>query len=902
MGEEINRPDPDQLLLQVEQMEETGTGKLKVFFGYAAGVGKTYAMLKAAKKQSALGKQVVLGYIEPHVRPDTLALIEGFESIPTKKLHYKNMQLEEFDLDAALALSPDMILVDELAHTNVIGSRNKKRYQDIEELLRAGIDVFTTVNVQHLESLNDIIEEISQIRVQETVPDSFLSHAEIKLIDIEPEELLSRLKEGKIYRPERARKAMNHFFIKENLKLLREIAIRKAADHISMDNRIEDVHKEKRVHVRLLTCIHNLHHQGAEKCIRWTARLANAFHGEWVVLSVEKSDEESTEEEQNKLKENMALAERLGAEVVTLVGDHPIEVITQYAKLTSVTDIIVGKYRHRFGHFKWLKSDIEDELMKRLNHVELHIIPLAEKEPHRQKGKASLRQLIPKKISVMDLLKTVGLLVGATLLSEVVTYLGIGDQNVIIVYLLFVVMISRLTTGYFYGILGSGISVILFNWFFVEPLNSLTVYKPGYPITLLIMLIGALFTSNMMIRLKNQARDSIEKEHQMEVLYDLNKSLLSTRNLTKIVQLTNAYLVQAIERSVIFYTEKPHAHQTLHILTYQNKEDYQALASGDEQGVANWVFNNHKIAGFGTDTLMGAKGHYFPVISQGNVLAVIGILVDKKHPLTYEQQNFLKMLTSQLSLALERQRLAAEQQQIMVENEKEKMRGNLLRAISHDLRTPLTGILGASSVLLEDDQQLPSELKKSLLTDMKEDAEWLIRMVENLLSVTRIDEGTMKVKKTPEAVEEVVGAAVGKIRKRFKGQDLVVKVPDDLLLIPMDGTLIEQVLINLIENAIKHARSKEPVMITVKKKPDFAIFEVSDDGIGITKERVPVLFQQLGEARDDVPIDSSRGMGIGLSICKTIVTAHGGTIEAVNKAQGGAVFRFSLPIKEGVSK
>lgn len=896
MQEEDIRPDPDQLLLQVGQDEETTMGKLRVFFGYAAGVGKTYGMLKEAIEQQETGKVVLAGYVEPHARPETMALLDHLNQLPSKKIPYKNMMLEEFDLDEALRLQPEIILVDELAHTNALGSRNKKRYQDIEELLQAGIDVYTTVNVQHIESLNDIVEDITHVRVHETVPDSFFDEALIKLIDVEPDELLGRLKEGKIYRPEHAKKAMNHFFTKENLKLLREIAIRRAADHIGMDNRIEEAYTEKRAHVKLLTCIDSEHQTGAEKCIRWTARLANAFRAEWVVLHVDESgDNEKSEAELALLKRNNELAERLGAEVVTLSGHNPVTTIAQYAKLTGVTDIIIGKHRRKLDYQRLLKDDIEDRLIKHLSNVELHIVPFIEKYPRIKNRFFSKERLIPKNLTIADSLKTMMLLLMATLLSEIFSFLGIGDQNVIVVYLLFILIISQVTTGYFYGVLSSIISVIFFNWFFVDPLFSLTVYKAGYPITLLIMLMVALFTSNMMIRVKSQARESIKKEHQMGVLYDFNKKLLATRNLNGIINLTNDYLVSTMNHSVIFYTEQGKNLLNHKALAFENKQDIEVLTGSDEEAVANWVFNNQKVAGYGTDTLMGAKGFYLPVLSQGRVLAVIGVLLSKENPLTHENLNFLKLIASQLSLALERQYLVTEQQQIMLETEKEKMRSNLLRAISHDLRTPLTGILGASSAILENKDKFDEELKLSLIKDIKEDSEWLIRMVENLLSVTRIDEGTMKVKKMPEAVEEIVAGAVRRIRKRFKEQELIVKVPDEFLLVPMDGTLIEQVLINLMENAIKHSGSKGAISVIVKRNRNKAIFEVTDNGIGIPEKKLASLFDQFGK-ESDTPIDATRGMGIGLSICKTIVAAHSGTIEVTNKQQGGAVFRFTLPI------
>lgn len=888
------RPDPDSLVLKYQQAKESGSGSLKVFFGYAAGVGKTYAMLRAAIEQQAAGVDVLVGYVEPHPRPETAELLEGLPTLATKKMTYRQLELAEFDIDRALALRPELILVDELAHTNVTGSRNRKRYQDIQELLRAGIDVYTTVNVQHLESLNDIVADITGIQVNETVPDSILESALIKLIDVEPAELLSRLEAGKIYQPGNAERALNHFFTTENLSLLREIAIRKAADHISLDNQFDSLTSKKKVQGKLLVYLDHKTQVGAEKCLRWTARLAAAFRVEWVVLFIQSEDEEGTES-QAEMQQQLDLAEKLGSEVVVLNGDDKVATLIHYARITGVTDIVIGKNRQRPIGWQFIHQEIEDVLINELSDVEIHMIPYVAEPKKQQRLSRANKWFKQKELTSSDLLKTVGLILIATILSEFFLFLGMGDQNVIIVYLFVVLIISRVTEGYIYGVLASIASVLLFNWFFVTPLYSLTVYKPGYPITLVIMLGVALITSNMMMRVKKQALESIEKEHQMEIVYELNQGLLSTESTSDIMGLTNQYLAKTLERSIIFYTEQPNYQQA----TYQ-VEDYAGasdlLTLEDEQAVANWVFNNSQPAGHGSDTLMGAAGYYLPVLAKGNVLGVIGVLCQKEAPLTHENHNFLKLISSQISLALERQLLLDEQQQILVENEKEKMRGNLLRAISHDLRTPLTGILGASSALIDHKDKLAPALELQLLTDIKEDSEWLIRMVENLLSVTRIDEGTMRVKKRPEAVEEVVGAAINRIRKRFKQQEIDVNVPESLIMLPMDGKLIEQVLINLLENAIKHSGTTAPIKVEVTADSELVQFSVSDQGKGLAMGPQEQVFNSANEQQ--IPSDSRRGLGIGLSICRTIVAAHDGVIEGRNTPQGGAEFIFTLPLKE----
>lgn len=890
-----DRPDPDALLAGLAQDASGKTGRLKIFFGYAAGVGKTYAMLDEARELLKCGVDVVIGYIEPHTRPETSILAEGLPRIPPKVIPYRNMTLREFDLDAALSRKPQLILVDELAHTNAEGVRNRKRYQDVEELLNAGIDVFTTVNVQHIESLNDIVENITKVRVQETVPDAIFERADkIKLVDVEPDELLRRFEEGKVYRPDQAERARRNFFVVENLRLLREIALRKAADRIGYDNQAERHTAEKMASTRFLVCIGPS--PSSARCIRWAARAAEAFHAQWSALYVETQDSEYlTKSQQMILRANFDLAAKLGAEIVTLSGTDIAVSVAEYAHLTGITNIVVGKSRSRSIFQKLFQADFEDRLIGLIPNVEVHIVPdvptrrpLTETETRTQRGRLH--------ISSEDTMKSLAILLVATLLSLMLRRLHIGDQNIIMVYILSVLMISRSTRGYLYGVVSSILSVLLFNFLFVEPLYTFTALQPGYSVTFLIMLFVALITSALTIRIKAEARLAVQKERRTEVLYEINKRLLSTRGLENIVELTNSTLVTLFDRSVIFYTQIPEPGTNGYVMSAPDDVDEAVLHSPDEIAVAHWVFVNQKRAGSGTDTLMGASSFYMPLISQGRVLAVWGISC-KKQELDHNNRLFLRMIASQVVMALERQRLSDEQRTILVESEREKMRGNLLRAISHDIRTPLAGISGASAAILENKDALSAETKEKLIANIQDESQWLIRMVENLLSVTRLDEDASNLKKMPEAAEEVVADAVGRIRKRFPTRNIKVTVPDDYLEVPMDGTLIAQVLINLLENAAKFSPEDMPVEVTLQKEGGNAVFEVADHGKGVPPEELQQLFSGM-RSHSEPSADSSRGMGIGLSICKTIVAAHGGQIGVENRISGGAVFRFTLPLGE----
>ncbi|MGB7595610.1 MAG: sensor histidine kinase KdpD [Erysipelotrichaceae bacterium] len=896
MSASEQRPNPDELLHKIKASEKSNTGKLKIFLGYSAGVGKTYAMLDDAKEQLKSGIDVMVGYVEPHTRPETLRLLEGLPVIEPQTIQYKNMTLKEFDLEAALLRKPHLILVDELAHSNAYGVRNKKRYQDVEELLNAGIDVFTTVNVQHIESLNDIIENITKIPVRETIPDYMFDHADkVMLVDVDPEELLSRFKEGKIYRPERAVTAMQNFFTLDNLRLLREIALRKTTDIISQENLSELSTSDKKINTRFLVCVGPS--PSSAKCIRWTARTADAFHAPWTALYVEtpKSSNFSDAYVKN-IRDNLDLAARLGGQQITLNEYDVAATIAEYAKLLSITNIVVGKSRNKRTLRTYFKPNFEDILITLLPSTEIHII--SDNDAAKNQKMADLRDIKRNLVfSWTDTAKMLLIWISATIISLGLRSFGIGEQNVIMVYILSVLIISRITSGFIYGVTASLLSVLTFNFLFVEPYFTFDASQPGYPLTFLIMLVVAIITSTMMIRIKTQAGFAVAKERKTELLYEINKKLLVTRGLENIIELTNQYIMTICSRSVIFYSEDPILGKPGTYQPFASDADASFMLNADEQAVAHWVFVNKKRAGAGTDTLMGAGAFYMPILSQGNVLGVIGISCINSTTINHEMRSFLRMIASLVAMALERQALSDEQRKIVVESEKEATRSNLLRAISHDLRTPLTAILGASSAVLEN-KNMDGQTKDKLIAGVKDNAQWLIRMVENLLFVTRINDAALKINKTPEAVEEVVAEAVSRVRNQFPSAAIQVKVPDELMLVPMDATLIEQVIINLLENAIKHSSSVLPIEVQVSLDETDAIFEIRDSGEGIPEDELPYLFEGYITNKKKSP-DSSRGMGIGLSICKSIMNAHNGKIEVENRPEGGALFRFMLPLNGG---
>lgn len=886
-------PDNHETAAASAAGREPHRGRLKIFFSYAPGAGKAYRMLEDAQEQLRAGADVLIGYLEPHTRPETIRLLSGLPLLPLRLLPGRSPAFREFDLDGALIRHPQIILVAGLARRNADGMRNRMRYQDVEELLNAGIDVYTTLNVEHIESLNDVVQGITGTAEPETVPDAVFDRADrVVVVDIEPEDLLSRYRQMARNGGDGGASAPP-LLSAESLRLLREVALRKAADRISRLEKSQQYPAPPAGGNRFLVCIGPS--PSSARCIRWTARTAGAFHAPWAAVYVETRDRSSlTDGELRGIRNNMELVERMGAECVTLNGEDIASVVAEYARLSGATNIVVGKSRNKKSLRTLFDIDFEDKLIALLPGAEVHMIPDSVIQPfyHRSRRLPRPRDL---HLSWKDTLKTLGMLGLATLASFFLWSWESGDRNVVVIYILSVLIISRITSGYFYGIAASVLGVLAANFFFSYPQFTPDFLRTRYPITFVIMLLVALITSALTARIKTQAKLSVEREWRTEVLYEINRSLLVTEGLDNIAKLANNYLSKLFGRSAIFYTREPDPAFPGLFLQAPEEPDASVLLSPEECAVARWAFINQKNAGAGTDTLSGAAAFYMPVRAQGHVVGVLGLSC-RRGPLKQENRLFLGMIASQVAMALERQHLSDEQRQILVESEKEKMRSNLLRAISHDLRTPLTGILGASSAILESGDMLDKATHDKLVANIREDSQWLIRMVENLLSVTRISDGAMKVEKRLEMAEEIVAEAVSRIRSRFPGQKISVRVPDEPLMVPMDGTLIEQVVINLLENAAKHSVGGSPIEVEVSTDGRAASFEVTDHGSGIAEQEFPYLFESY-VPNGKRSSDSTRGMGIGLSICMSIVKAHHGKMEAANRESGGAVFRFTLPLE-----
>lgn len=891
------RPNPDTLLRQVvREQEEKARGRLKIFFGYAAGVGKTFAMLEAAHTALAAGVDVVVGYIEPHVRPQTLALLDGLEVLPPALVQYKDIVLKEFDIDLGIKRAPQIILVDELAHTNAEGCRHAKRFQDIEELLKSGIDVYTTVNVQHIESLNDIVASITGVMVRERIPDSvFDSASQVELVDIEPDDLIARLSEGKIYKEGQAQRALGNFFTKENLASLREIALRRTADRV---NRVAGKNKPVSQKADFFTGEHILiclsPSPSNAKVIRAAARMADAFHASFTALFVETPNtRDLSGDNRKRLRENLKLSEQLGARVATVYGEDVPYQIAEYAKVSGISKIVIGRSNNRKTLF-FRKQNFIDRLTNLAPNLDIYVIP-DNRAPYTPEAKRSLHAPV---FSALDSMKTLGVLAACTAIGVWFNSLGFSEANIITVYILGVLLTAFITEGKVYSILSSIIGVLTFNFFFTFPYFTFQALDPGYPVTFLVMFLASFFTSTLTKRAKLQAREASVKAYRTQVLLETSQKLQRAKSTGEIITETAGQMVLLLERDVVFYPVEGGELAAPRLFSREG----QSAAGGayltlDERAVAQWVYKNNKHAGATTDTLPGVKFLYMAVRTEDTVLAVVGIAMKHSPPLESFEKNLLLAMFSQCALALGREFATETKNQIAMQAKQEQLRANLLRAISHDLRTPLTSISGNAGMLTKYADELPAEKRERLYMDIYDDSMWLINLVENLLSVTRIENGTLNIKMQPELVSEVIDEALCHINRKSSEHTIEVAQSDDLLLAYMDARLIVQVIINIVDNAIKYTRPDSHIVITAKAAGAEAEIFIADDGDGIPDDAKEKLFEMFFTA-DKGTGDARRGLGLGLSLCKSIVEAHGGSIRVYDNKPHGTQFRFTLKSRE----
>lgn len=870
---------------------DTTKGKLKIFFGYAAGVGKTYAMLQAAHQAKGRGVDVVAGYIESHARPQTAALTAGLEQLPAKEVFHGGTMFREFDLDAALSRKPQLILVDEFAHTNAEGSRHAKRYQDVKELLSAGIDVYTTVNVQHIESLNDMVASITGILVRERIPDSVFDQADqVELVDIEPAELLERMTVGNICQESWTERAAARFFTVENLTALHEIALRRCADRVNLlteSARIRsrsDYHTEEHILVCLSSSPSNA------KIIRTAARMAQAFKGRFTALFVETPGTAAmSDEDKKRLRENMRLARQLGAAIETVHGEDVSYQIAEFARLSGISKIVIGRSTAaRKGIFS--KPTLTDRLIAAAPNLDIHVIPEAVTWEY-----CPVRRRIPETIPARDIEKSIFVLLAATLIGYAFYAFGFTEANIVAIYIFGVLVTSIITTSRLCGLFTSVVSVMVFNFFFTVPRFTFHFNDQDYPVTFTIMFMVAFLTGSLATRLKENARQSARAAFRTKILLETNQLLQKEEDENAILRVTAGQLTKLLKKDLVIY---PSDGKNL-----GDPEVYRAAEGGqtdlpaeNEKAVAEWVLRNNQRAGATTDTLADAKCLYLAIRQNSRVYGVVGICMEEIPPDSFENSVMLSVL-GECALALENMKNANEKEEAAVMAKNEQLRANLLRTISHDLRTPLTSICGSAENLLVNYQKMDGAMREQTFTDIYDDSMWLINLVENLLAVTRMEGGEMNLSRSVELMDEVVTEALRHISRKSSEHTVRVHPASELLLANMDAKLIVQVIINLVDNAVKYTPAGSVIEIRMEKRGKWIAVAVSDNGPGIPDEQKPHVFEMFYSGVNRIA-DSRRSLGLGLFLCKSIITVHGGQIEVADNQPAGTVFTFTLPAGE----
>src|SRR6266404_4268891 len=874
------RPDPDELLVRVREQEARRTrGKLKVFFGAAAGVGKTYAMLEAARSQRAGGVDVVAGVVETHHRAETEALLAGLEILPRRRVEYRGSTLEEFDLDAALARRPAVLLVDELAHTNAPESRHPKRYQDVLELLDAGLNVYTTLNVQHLESLNDLVAKITGVVVRETVPDSMLDQADdVELVDLPAEDLRRRLKEGKVYVPEQAAEAAEHFFREGNLIALRELALRHTAERV--DAKMQRYRREHAIDTvwpvteRVMVCVGPS--PAGARLVRAGHRLAAQLAAPWVVAYVETAAQRSLgAEDRARVAQTLRLAESLGAETVTLTGTRMSDEILAYARSRNVSKIVIGNPTRGFWQRVFLGS-IVDTLVRGSGEIDIYVIS-GDGTPTptpRTRTRPRAGRPLPYAAAI------------ATLLAWLM-FPRFELSNIVMVYLLGVVVVA-MRFGRAASVLASLLSVAAFDFFFVPPYFTFAVSDSQYLVTFLVMFVVALVISGLTVRTRDQAEAARTQERRTAALFSLSRELAAAREIAPLLEAAVRHLSEVFGARIVILL--PDATGRLEQRAGQ-LAPFNMDAS--DLAVAQWGFEHRAAAGSGTDNVPGAQMRFEPLTSSRGVVGVVGMRPAEPHAFDVpEQEHLLETFVSQVAVAVDRALLADEAQAAQVRVEAERVRNALLSAVSHDLRTPLTAITGAASAALEGEARIDAVTRRELLESIRDEAERLNRLVNNLLDVTRLESGSLRLRREWIPVEELVGVALARLAAPLRERKVTTRLPEDLPPVHVDGLLVEQVFINLIENATKHTPAGQPIDVEARREGNEVVVEIADRGPGLPAGEEQKIFDKF------YGVGAAGGAGLGLTICRAIVEAHGGRIGGQPRPGGGAIFRFSLPAGE----
>ncbi|SAK48862.1 two-component system, sensor kinase protein KdpD [Caballeronia hypogeia] len=903
------RPTPEELLDKLHREEEKRQrGKLKIFFGASAGVGKTYAMLQAARRRSDEDVETAIGVVETHGRKETLALLEGLEILPPARIEYRNRLLAEFDLDAALQRKPQLIVIDELAHSNVQGSRHMKRWQDVQELLDAGIDVYTTVNVQHLESLNDIVGRITGIRVWETVPDRIFDLAdEVTLVDLPPEELLDRLREGKVYLPQQAEHAVRNFFRKGNLIALRELALRRTADRVDAQMREyradQSIERIWRARERLIACIG----PGPESAtlVRAAARLAAALKADWLAVYVETPKLQCLSDDiRKRTLDALKLASELGAETVTLDGADAAATLIDYAHVRNVSKLVAGA-TPGIGWRRLIERPVSERIIRQGSDIDVTLVATGTRDAARRTladAFGTWRDGVHS--SPRAYLQALAIGAGITLVADMLAAHRFAITNLVMLYLLGVIFAAvRLGRGP--GVMLSFLSVAAFDFFFVPPELSFSVTDTQYLLTFVVMLLTSLTISHLTSSLRREARIASQRERRTGAMYAMTKELAAALMTEQIIEIGTRHVAEIFQAKVAMLL--PDAAEKVRQKVGEPNPDTTLDAARLDLDIAQWVYDQQKPAGRGTETLPASQALYLPLKAPMRTRGVLALATEREAELAVpEQRRMIETFASQIALALERVHYVEIAQDALVNMESERLRNSLLSAISHDLRTPLTSIVGFASVLEEQARIAGGDLESSheLVHAIHEEALRMSGLVTNLLDMARLQAGAIRLNRQWSMLEETVGAALAASRRVLAGRAVQVRVPPDLPLLQLDAVLMERLFANLLENAAKYTPPDTPIRIGAALEHDgnarFVRVCIDDEGPGVPPGMQSRLFDKFtrGEKESAQP-----GIGLGLAICRAIVEAHGGQIGVENREDAnarvlGARFWFTLPAND----
>ncbi len=882
---EPTRASPDALLSLAAR---EGSGKLRVFLGAAPGVGKTFAMLQAARSASQGGRDVVVGLVETHGRRETEALLDGLEVLPRKMVAYRGRLVAEFDLEGALARCPGLLIVDEYAHSNVPGSRHPKRWQDVEDLLAAGIDVWTTLNIQHVESLNDVVQRITGVQVRETVPDTALHEADdIVLVDLPPDELLQRLAEGKVYVPDTAARAVQNFFKPSNLTALRELALRRVASTVDRDL-VEQMQGAAiggpwAAGERILVCVGP--DEAAQGLIRHTRRLADLLGAPWFAVTVERPSGRFDGSDRSRLDAALRLAESLGAETRSLVGtDLPTEILT-FARFENITQIVVGRARPiRFAALR--RRPLSDALVRRADGIAVQVVTTGVSG-----GKAGgWHRLLPPLRPLRGYpLAAAGVAVAALVGQGLATVVAL--PNVSMLFLLAVV-VPAILFGVWPAIFASVLSFLAYNFFFTSPLHTFTVAQPHELLALTIFLVIAVSISAIAGVAREQATAAVQRVRATRRLYEVSRKLSAVADEAGVAEAAATAMQAVMGRGIVVLLARE---GELSIVAAWPPEDSLDTAS---QIAARWSYERGEAAGADTGTLPSAPWQFLPLSASGRRLGVVGIAeTDDGAPLDGERRALLDTLIDQTAVALDRAVLSREITTTRTAAETERVRNILLASISHDFRTPLASILGAATSLIDYGPRLAEEARRDLLLQVKEEAEHLEMMVRNLLSMTRLEAGGLELRRDWADLGEIAGRVVGQARRRGAPQTITVEVAEGAPLARVDASLVEQALANVVGNAVKYAGATASISVVVSRADHEARIAVTDDGPGILPAVLPHIFEKFVRA-DRGDGDGGEGVGLGLAIARGIVEAHGGRVTAESPIadRHGTRITLSLPI------